>query len=298
MQDSCHARSGVRRCGQAERVVRSSEAAYRAIGDMTVRMSNVILRIVILGPGGLLLSAAAQQAGSTPEPTKPRLAVEFRQDFRDSKLDTRTMSRVGGDAEQFVRTDPAGLRIRIPAGLNNHEAVGIAPRCRVHGDFEITVSFTIVKADTPIRGYGVGASVWVETNTATNEALTIERGIIPKEGERFTSTRVSGYPLDRKYNVRRALATSRSGKLRMERVGTKVTTSYADGDKPFRVLRTVELGPEDVTLVRLAAETGVSDHSVEVLFEDLTIRADALPGLRLPASKAPATTPNAARGAQ
>ncbi len=67
------------------------------------------------------------------------------------------MSRVGGDAEQFVRTDPAGLRIRIPAGLNNHEAVGVAPRCRVHGDFEITVSFTIVKADTPdpgLRGRG------------------------------------------------------------------------------------------------------------------------------------------------
>jgi hypothetical protein len=253
-----------------------------------------ILSTIVLGSGGLSRRIEAQQAGSTTASDQSRLKAEFHHDFKNGAFDSRTISRVGGDAEQFVRTDPAGLRIRIPAGLKDHEAVGVAPRCRVRGDFEITVSFTIVKADTPIRGYGVAATVWVETKTATNEALTIERGIIPKEGERFTSTRVSGYPLDRKYDVRRARTKSRSGKLRMERVGTKATTSYADGDQPFKVLRTVELGPEDLTLVRLAAETGVSDHSVEVLFEDLTIRAEALPGLRPPAAKAPAESPKSA----
>jgi Protein of unknown function (DUF1583) len=245
-----------------------------------------LLGTLVVGPGTLIRPVEAQQAGSAPGLDKTRLAAEFHHDFRDSKLDTQTMARVGGNSDQFVRPDREGLRIRIPSGLNNPEAVGVAPRCRVKGDFEITVSFKIVKADQPIRGYGVGASVWVETKTATNEALTIERGIIPKEGERFTSTRVSGYPLDRKYDVRRARARSRSGKLRMERVGTKATTSYADGDEPFRKVRTVELGPEDLTLVRLAADTGVSDHSVEVIFEDLTIRAEALPGLKLAPAKA------------
>jgi hypothetical protein len=246
--------------------------------------------IVLAGSGGLMALVHAQQADSKKSADKPRLAVEFHQDFKNGAFDSRTMSRVGGDAERFVRTDPAGLRIRIPGGLNNHEAVGVAPRCRIHGDFEVTVSFTIVKADEPIRGYGVAATVWAETNTATSEAVTIERGIIPKEGERFTSTRISGYPLDRKYDVRRVRAQSRAGKLRMERAGTKVTTLFADGDEPFRPLRTVELGPEDVTLLRLGAETGMSDHSVEVLLEELTIRADALPGLRV----APAKEPEAA----
>jgi len=205
--------------------------------------------------------------------------AELHQDFRQSALDTRAMARVGGYAEQFVRTDKDGLRIRIPPGLNNPEAVGVAPRCRIHGDFEITVSYKIVTADVPIRGYGVAATVWAETNTPTHEAVTIERGIIPKEGERFTSTRVSGPSRTRKYDVRRARAETRSGKLRMERAGKEVTTSFADGDRPFRVLRTVTLGPEDLVYVRLGAETGMSDHSVEILLEDLTIRAEALPGL-------------------
>lgn len=260
---------------------------------------------LFMGPGRLLWSAKqgeanpakqgqADQAKPSPEPAKPRLAAEFHQDFRNAALDTRTMARVGGYAEEFVRPDKEGLRIRIPPGLNNPEAVGVGPRFRIRGDFEITVSFSIVKADQPIRGYGVAATLWAETTNPTRDAVTIERGIIPKEGERFTSTHVTGPSRTRKYDVRRARAQFRSGKLRMEREGAKVTTSYADGDKPFRALRTVNLGPEDVALLRLGAETGMSDHSVEIRLEDLTIRALALPGLRLPpptAGSSPSSTP-------
>ena len=73
-----------------------------------------------------------------------------------------------------------------------------------------------------------------------------------------------------------------------------MTTSFADGPRPFRVLRTVELGPEDLTLVRLGADTGVSDHALEILLEDVTIRAEALPGLRAPAP-APGDSPGPSR---
>jgi hypothetical protein len=258
-----------------------------------------MLSIIFLGPGRLLRPAEADradQAGSTPGPDNARLVAEFHQDFRDGALDSRTMRRVGGYAERFVRPERGGLRVRIPDGLKNPEAVGVAPRCRIRGDFEITASYTIVKADQPVRGYGLAATLWAETDTPTHEAVTIERGIIPKEGERFTSTRVSGPPHARKYDVRRARAESRSGRIRMERVGSKVTTSFADGKQPFRVLRSVELGPEDLTLVRLGAETGMSDHAVEILLEDLTIRAEALPGLRAP-TRAPAGSPGPSRPA-
>ncbi len=252
-------------------------------------------------PSGLLRSAEqgepkqakpgeAEPEKSASEPAKPRLAAELHQDFRNSALDTRTMSRVGGYAEEFVRPDKEGLRIRVPPGLNSPEAVGVAPRCRIRGDFEITVSFAIVKADEPIRGYGVAAAIWAETNTPTREAVTIERGVIPRAGERYTLTRISGPSQTRKYDVRRALAQSRSGKLRMERTGSQVTTLFADGKEAFRVLRKVDLGPEDVALVRLGADTGVSDHSIEILLEDVTIRAEALPGLR-PSPRASSDSP-------
>jgi Protein of unknown function (DUF1583) len=250
------------------------------------RILFAVLSIILMATGRpfpAIEAGQGEQTGSTPAPANARLAVEFHQDFRGVAIDPRTIRRVGGYSEQLVRPDRDGLRVRIPAGLKNPDATGVAPRCWVHGDFEISVSFTIVKADTPIRGYGVAATLWAQTDTPTDEAVTIERGIIPREGERFTSTRISGPPEARKYDVRRAPAESRSGKLRMERMGSKVTTSFADGKSPFRALRTVELGTEDITLVRLAAETGVSDHAVEILLEDLTIRAEALPGLRVPA---------------
>jgi hypothetical protein len=243
----------------------------------------VTLSIVLLGVSGLPRLADAgqkEQAASPPGPDAGRLVAEFHQDFRSGAFDYRSLRFEGGNIEQFVKPERDGLHIRIPAGLRNPAPVGVVPRFRIHGDFEITASFAIVKADKPIRGYGVSAALWVETDTPTAESATIERGIIPREGERFTSTRISGPPPPetRKYDVRRARAESRSGKIRMARVGSKVITSYADGDKPFRVLRSVELGPEDLTLARLAAHTGMSDHSIEICLQDLTIRAEALPG--------------------
>ena len=246
-----------------------------------------MLTIVALGPHWVLRPAEAgqgEQAGSMPGPDPKRLVAEFHQDFRGGKFDSKMLKLVGADAREWVKAEKDGLNIRFPAGLNKPMPVGVAPRFRIHGDFEITASFAIVNADKPIRGYGLAATLWVETDTENAEAVTIERGIIPKEGERFTSTRISGPPPPeiRKYDVRRARAQSRSGKIRMARVGPLVITSFADGTEPFRVLRKVELGPEDLTLARLAAETGWSDHGVEIRLDDLTIRAEAFPATSAP----------------
>ena len=262
--------------------VRGPSGRFRPAGVVGKWICIAMVSIVSPGPHWVLRPAEAgqgEQARSMPGPDPKRLVAEFHQDFRGGKFDSKMLKLVGADARELVKTEEDGLNIRIPAGLNKPMPVGVAPRFRIHGDFEITASYTIVKADNPIRGYGLAATLWVETDTDTAEAVTIERGIIPKEGERFTSTRISGPPPPetRKYDVRRSRAQSRSGKIRMARVGPLVITSFADGTQPFRVLRKVELGPEDLTLARLAAETGWSDHGVEIRLEDLTIRAEAFP---------------------
>ena len=135
---------------------------------------------------------------------------------------------VGGDAREFVKTEEDGLHIRMPAGLDKPLPVGVAPRFRIHGDFEITASYAIVKADKPVRGYGLAVTLCVETDTDNAEAVTIERGIIPKEGERFTSTRISGPPPPetRKYDVKRAV---RPVIIRQDPDGA----GRADGDHVF-----------------------------------------------------------------
>ena len=233
-------------------------------------MCFTILSVVFLAPASLFGQAQVgpgDQAGRAPILESSRLTAEYHQDFRGGKFDSKTWRLVGGNAEERIKVEQGGLRITIPAGLNNPAAVGIVPRFRIRGDFEITATIEIIKAYNPVRGYGVAATLYAETDTPTDEAVTVERGIIPREGDRFTSTRISGPQEKRKYDVRRAPAESRYGKIRMERVGSTVTTSYADGNQPFRTLRTVELGREDLTLLRAAAETGVSDHAVDVRFE-------------------------------
>jgi hypothetical protein len=246
-------------------------------------MRIAVLTTVSLAPGGLPSQASAGQ-DDRAGPDSAHLTAEFHQDFRGEKFDYKALKLAGGNAEQLVKAERGGLRILMPAGINNPAGVGVVPRFQIHGDFEITVAYTILKADAPIRGYGLSVGVWAETGTPNNDAVTVERGIIPKEGERYTSTRVSGEgpPEVRKYDVRRAPAQSRSGKIRLERAGSMVTASYAEGKEPFRVIRRVELGPEDLTMVRVGAETGVSDHSIEIRLEDLTIRAEGLPGFASP----------------
>ena len=184
----------------------------------------------------------------------------------------------------WSRQSAAACGSSCPRGSSILRPVGVVPRFRVHGDFSITLAYTILKVDSPVRGYGPGVVIWAETGTPTNDAVTVERGVIPKEGERYTSTRISGAgpPEDRKYDVRRTPAQSRSGNIRLERAGSMVTASYAEGKDPFRVVRTVELGPGDLTMVRFGATTGVSDLSIEIRLEDVTIRAGGL--ARLPRS--------------
>ncbi len=167
----------------------------------------MMLSIGVLGPASVARRAeggAGDQAASTPGADKGRLVAEFHQDFRGGEYDHRALMLLGGNAKKYVQAKRGGLTIRIPAGLKNPAAVGISPRFVIHGDFEITATIAIVQADQPIRGYGVAAALWVETDTPTEEAVTIERGIIPREGERFTSTRISGPQEARKYDVRRA----------------------------------------------------------------------------------------------
>jgi hypothetical protein len=264
------------KCGLPAKVV-----AGRMVGRL---LPIAMLSIVALGPAAWLprqaVAGSGDQAGAAGGPDSSRLTAEFHQDFRAGKFDYKALKLAGGDAEQLVKAQRGGLRILMPAGLNNPAGVGIVPRFRIHGDFEITVTYAIIKADNPVRGYGLAAAIWAETGTPNNDAVTVERSIIPKEGERYNSTRVSGEgpPEVRKYDVRRVNAQSRSGKIRLERVGSTVTASYAEGKEPFHIIRTVELGPEDLTMVRIGAETGVSDHSIEIRLDDLTIRAEALPG--------------------
>ncbi len=215
------------------------------------------------------------------DPYTGPLAQVFQVDFRQESFDVQSLALVGGHAEELVHAEPSGLRVQMPAGMGNPETVGIKPRFRVRGDFDISAEFEILQADKPTDGYGIGAQMSIETDSPTKEAATAEWTFTPgKDGVRFISTRIIGQPDGKRdYRVQSLAANRRAGTLRLVRTGTSLRASYRDeGETRDRSLPPVELGTEDVTTVRLAANTGISDHPVEIRLKSLTIAADALPG--------------------
>jgi hypothetical protein len=76
------------------------------------------------------------------------------------------------------------------------------------------------------------------------------------------------------------------------RTGPILHYLVAEGDKPeFRQIYQVEFGAEDLEMARLAAVTGGSTAAVDVLWKDIELRAEALPGLPSTSEATPGQSP-------
>lgn len=204
-------------------------------------------------------------------------ADEFFRDFRTGDFDDASFRMAGPEAGRFVEPGPDGLRIKFLDG-ENHEPTGISLRFAVKGDFEITTAYDIQALEPPATGYGVGAGLYVETDSPTKEGITLERFVLPAVGEVFASTRASMKDGARTYASRRFPArATRSGQLRLSRRGSRITASVAEGSgAAFRKLRTVEVAPDDLSYVRLAGDTGGATSRLDARFKELRIKTDGL----------------------
>ena len=92
---------------------------------------------------------AAQAPATTAPPDAEKLREVYHYDFRDGRYDNRWLHlEPNGPLGSLVKPDPRGLRIAIPA-KTDALGVGAFTRFGVHGDFEVTASFEILKADRP-----------------------------------------------------------------------------------------------------------------------------------------------------
>lgn len=209
-----------------------------------------------------------------------RAKAEYVADFKKASFDREHLKLTGGNAENLIRPEDAGLRVSIPSGLAKPRPVGVSTRFKVRGDFEIISSFEILKADQPKDGHGVGVMTSIETDTATKEATTLEWANHPKYGENYASTVITTPPQgSRQYRSIHEPALTRSGRLRITRVGPNVEVCYAEKDDQFVLLRKIPLGSEDLVRLDLCANTGWSSHPVDVRLKSLRVRAEELPGL-------------------
>lgn len=74
-----------------------------------------------------------------------------------------------------------------------------------------------------------------------------------------------------------------SARFRLVRQGNMLFYLISDADSAgFREVFRTHFGTQDLEFVRLAANPGGSRRTVEVIWKDLTIKAECLPGLAKP----------------
>jgi serine/threonine protein kinase len=236
------------------------------------------------GDGGTDPKAGAAGAAAGP----PALKARFHQDLRSADLEHSLLRPMG----EGVSLEADGVRITLPPGQGMPGA-GLATNAEVHGDFEITGSFTILKADRPAVGYGVGVSLFVAIDPDTNDAVTLARRVLPDGRTVFVSNRMTPVNGELRHNVKTLPSTAAAGKLRIRRVGAKVQFLVAEGDNvDFVQVDEVDFPTADVRFVQFGANTGRAESGLDVRLLDFTLRAESFAGAAeswpdLPASDSP-----------
>jgi serine/threonine protein kinase len=256
--------------------------AVGRIGNPSYLAAAAFLLLAALGLGLTRWWLAAGPAGNEGKPG------QFHQDFRF--LDphgSESLRPVG----QIGLPDDKGMRITVPAGPDLPLCSGYMTAFAVHGDFEATFAYEILKVDQPDRGFGVGVTLYAAIDPTAGDAVSLARRVT-KEGDTiFVSDRMK--PADGKlsHRTKERPSTSATGKLRLRRVGSRMLFFVADGlDAEFVQLNEVEFGTADVRPIQVGGNSGRSNAGLDFRLLNFTVRAADMPGRPDPA---PASLPKA-----
>jgi hypothetical protein len=212
---------------------------------------------------------------------------ELGQTFNGQRYDLKKFRPTGANTAKSIQPETQGLRIRLPANRPNTLPVGLIARSGIRGDFEITLSFEVLKVDRPTQGHGAGISIWITLPTPTRDAATLAWLFNP-DGERFlvanrAANAASG---EREYHGATPVPTNISfGRLRLARKDATLTYAVAEGaSRDFQEIYQTEWSSADVETIRFAADTGGSPTSVDVRLREIAIHAADLGSARVVAT--------------
>ena len=220
-------------------------------------------------------------------------AREFYHSFKESSGIAPEFHLMGMDAEQKVSFEPSGVRITLPAGTNNDgPVVGVGTRFGINGAFEITANYQILHLPSPADAGALGTrfSIMTSMRTPQPSVARVTRAVRGK-GNQFISWQSlwSSATGKKGEQIRSDPAKANSGRLRLVRTGALLSYYMAEGaDENFTLLAQYPTTEEAVSRVSLVGQTGGPSAKMDVIFTDLRIRTDSLPGLE--DSVAPPTT--------
>ncbi|MCI0681615.1 MAG: sigma-70 family RNA polymerase sigma factor [Gemmataceae bacterium] len=252
-----------------------------------------------------------------PDETPPQkdYAQEFYRPLQGEPDEKPGFVPYGPAADECVKFEPEGVRIGLPAGYQGKRpGTGLVTDFGVKGDFEITVSFEMLREPAAkdsgpntelslviVPRHTPEPDVWVKANQ--NRASLARQGETPFSLRRFvamsttwneeTVTDQWGNEL---LHLKETVTPvdfptgATKGRLRLVRSGSFLFYCVAEGDSDtFRTLRKTEFGTADLKNVRILASTGGPRASLDVRLTDWRIRADDFP--RKAAVTPPTTMP-------
>ena len=237
----------------------------RLMSVLRVYFAGLALASVTAGPaeGDKRLASGASQPHRN-------LKANFHVDFRTSDYDPEFLLP-WGQGELF--RDEKGLLL---SGGNT----GLYCDFSIRGDFEITLSFEVLKADPPKSGPGVGPALRATTVENHANGVLLARRLLPDGTTVFFSDRLQTVNGKTTHEVKNLPSKATKGKLRLERVGTLVRCRVSEGeDANFLTVAEMEFGRRDVYQLFVFGSEGESAGRLEARLFDLTVRAEALPGV-------------------
>jgi RNA polymerase sigma factor (sigma-70 family) len=244
--------------------------------------------------GALLVGIAAivvRDGGFRAKPPLPtsneqgRSLRTIRRSFGGRQFDAELFKWSGPSPLRYMRREDQGLRMTLPATNGPGEPIGVQLRCPVHGDFELEVTLEVLEIERPEKDYGAGATVYFFLDSAEWDGLWFGKLSDPKEGPVFAVGHRLGKGAARRDKfVRKIPARAESGvaRLKVVRRGAMFSVLGAEGTgESFRPLGTFDVGPENLSIVRLAADPAWSaSRKIDVRFLDFAMSAEEFVGFQ------------------
>jgi serine/threonine protein kinase len=258
-------------------------------GSVARRFWLLLLMLLVALDVGLLgwLGRAGFETGTRTESHQ-----EYYQSLKGKPGDDSGLDLFGPEVDQCVLYEPAGLRITLPAGCpGERPSTGVSTRFHVKGDFEITVSFEVLKEPAPaeVGKKQTRVSLEVILDSPQFGVATLSRIITGMEGKTLFQAWQSvwnGVGGKKRERVDPFPTTAKSGRFRLARTGAVLSYYVAENDAgDFTLLCQYPFSEEDLKAVNLAGSTGDVTAALDVRFTDLRIRAQSLP--RLPEAAPP-----------
>jgi hypothetical protein len=268
-----------------------------AIGTEDVREISIVgatggnkaaldVRVTELRVGATAILMPAAKVDLSPP--RKEYAQEYYQPFKGKTENSPGWNVLDPGAEQNVRFEAAGLRITLPPGREKgRPATGLMTDFGVKGDFEITLSFEILKEADPGTNRSI-LDLVITKDVPKSDVTTIGRLMGPQDGRRFMGWSNVWNDGNEKMVPHSISVPTKimTGRLRLVRSGADVHYGFSDGfEGNFRYFKKFAFGPEDLRKVRVVGSTGGDKAALDVRVTDFRIRADAIPNM--PAGAAP-----------